>query len=70
MNLRYEIQQDYRLRFLNDQGVTVDYLYDAFYEKRGPVHQFLYVLIRASYNAQQKLIYDSQGPSGLIAARS
>ncbi len=66
MNLRYDIQQDYRLRFLKDQGVTVDYLYDAFDIKRDPVHQFLYGLIRASYNAQQKLTHNSQGSSGSL----
>jgi len=66
MNLRYDIRQDYRLRFLKDQGVAVDYLYDAFYEKRGPVHQFLYALIRASYKTQQKLAHDYQGPSGAL----
>ena len=66
MNLRYDIQQDYRLRFLKDQGVTVDYLYDAFYEKRDPVHQCLNWLIRASYNAQRKLTHDYQGPSGAL----
>ena len=63
MNLQYNIQQDYRLRFLKEQGVTVDYLYDAFHEKRDPVHQFLYALIRGSYNAQQKLAHDDQEPS-------
>jgi hypothetical protein len=66
MNLRYDIQQDYRLRFLKDQGVVVDYLYDAFYEKRGPVHKFLYTLIRVSYRAQQKLAHDYQWPSGAL----
>jgi hypothetical protein len=66
MNLRYDIRQDYRLRFLKDQGVAVDYLYDAFYEKRGPVHQFLYSLILASYNTQQKLAHNYQGPSGAL----
>jgi len=66
MNLRYDIRQDYRLRFLKDQGVAVDYLYDAFYEKRSPVHKFLYALIRASYKAQQKLAHDYQGPSGAL----
>jgi hypothetical protein len=66
MNLRYDIQQDYRLRFLKDQGVAVDYLYDAFCEKRGLVHQLLYALIRASYKAQQKLAHDYQGPSGAL----
>jgi hypothetical protein len=60
MNLQYDIQQDYRLRFLKDQGVVVDYLYDAFYEKRDPVHQFLYSLIRASYKVRQKLAHDYQ----------
>ena len=66
MNLRYDIQQDYRLQFLKDQGVAVDYLYDAFYEKRDPVHQCLYSLIRASYNAQRKLTHDYQGPAGAL----
>ena len=55
MNLRYNIRQDYRLRFLKDQGVAVDYLYDALSEKRGPLHQFLYSLIGASYNYPAKI---------------
>jgi hypothetical protein len=66
MNFRYDIKQDYRLRFLQDQGVTVDYLYDAFYEKRDPVHQFLYSLFRTCYHAEQKLTQDYQSPSGLL----
>jgi hypothetical protein len=66
MNLRYDIQQDYRLQFLKDRGVIVDYLYDAFYEKRDPIHQFLYALIRAGYRTQQKLAYDSRSPSGAL----
>ena len=67
MNLRYDIRQDYRLRFLKDQGVPVDYLYDAFYEKRGLLHQFLNSLIRKSYKAQQKQTPDYQGPSGALS---
>jgi hypothetical protein len=63
MNLQYDIQQDYRLKFLKDQGVVVDYLYDAFYENRDPAHQFLYSLIRASYKVRQKLAHDDQGSS-------
>ena len=66
MNLGYDIRQDYRLKFLKDQGVAVDYLYDAFFEKRSPGHQFLYTLIRTSYKAQQKLAHDYQGPSGVL----
>jgi hypothetical protein len=66
MNLRYDIRQDYRLRFLKNQGVAVDYLYDALSKKRGPFHQFLYSLTRASYNTQQKLTHDDQEPSGAL----
>jgi len=67
MNLQYDIQQDYRLRFLKDQGVFVDYLYDAFDKKRDPFHQFLYALIRASNKTRQKLVHDYRGPSKALS---
>ena len=63
MNLRYDIRQDYRLRFLKDLGVAVDYVYDALSEKRGLVHQFLYSLIRTSYDTDQKLTQEYQESS-------
>jgi hypothetical protein len=66
MNLRYNIRQDYRLSFLKNQGVAVDYVYDALSKKRGPVHQFLYALIRGSYNTQQNLTHDYQEQSGVL----
>ena len=62
MNLRYDIQRDYRLEFLKDQGVIVDYLYDAFDQKRDPLHRFLYALIRACYKTQKKHTQDHHGP--------
>ena len=64
MNLRYDIRHDYRLRFLKEQGVTVAYLYEAFDEKLGPVHKFLYAIIRGSYKIHNKLIQNIQGQSG------
>ncbi len=67
MNLKYNIGQDYRLQFLQHQGVVVDYLYGLFGEELGLVHQFLYALIRASYKAQQKLAYDYQGPFAALS---
>jgi hypothetical protein len=67
MNLQYDTQQDYRLSFLKDQGVVVRYLYNAFDENRGPVHQFLHSLIRASYKLRQKLDHDYQGASKAMA---
>ena len=66
MNLRYDIRHDYRLCFLKEQGVTVDYVYEAFAETLGPVHKFLYALIRRSYRAQSRLILKSNGPAGPI----
>jgi hypothetical protein len=66
MNLRYDIRHDYRLRFLKEQGVAVDYLYEAFAETLGPVHKFLYALIRRSYQAHGRLILNINGPSGPI----
>lgn len=67
MNLRYDIQQDYRLQFLKDRGVIVDYVYDAFEQKRGPLHRFLYALTRTSYKLWRRLTYDPQGPSSVLA---
>lgn len=66
MNLRYDIRQDYRLRFLKEQGVAVDYLYEAFAETLGPLHKFLYALIRRSYQAHGRLILHIKGPFGPI----
>ncbi|CAB1056249.1 hypothetical protein D1BOALGB6SA_985 [Olavius sp. associated proteobacterium Delta 1] len=64
MSLRYDIHQDYRLRFLKEQGVAVDYLYEAFDETLGPVHKILYAIIRRSYRAQNQLLLNINGPSG------
>jgi len=67
MNLQHDIRQDYRLRFLKEQGVTVDYLYEAFDEKLGLVHKFLYALIRGSYNVQKQLTLDNHRKTGPLS---
>jgi len=64
MNPQYDIWQDYRLRFLKNQGVTVDYLYEAFDETLGPVPKFLYKLVRRSYQAQDQLMLHKNGRFG------
>ena len=33
INPRYDIENDYRLKFLKEQGVTVESIYDAFDQK-------------------------------------
>ena len=60
MNLKYDIEQDYRLNFLKQQGVTVDYLYRAYGDDLGPFHQCLHALIRAVYRFRQKHVHDYQ----------
>ncbi len=64
MSLRHDIRQDYRLRFLKEQGVAVAYLYEAFDEKLGPVHKFLYALIRGSYYVEKKLTLNNHRKTG------
>jgi hypothetical protein len=66
MNPQYDIRHDYRLRFLKEQGVVVDYLYGAFNETLGPVPKFLNALVRRSYKAQKRLIQHKNGHSGPI----
>ena len=67
MNLRYDIRQDFRLRFLKEQGVTVEYLYEAFDGKLGPAHKFLYALIRGNYSIQKKLTPGNHKKTGPMA---
>jgi hypothetical protein len=38
INPRYDIENDYRLKFLKEQGVTVESIYDAFDQKMNGLH--------------------------------
>jgi hypothetical protein len=54
MNPRYDVWNDYRLCFLKNQGVAVDYLHNAFDRHRGQFHQILNRLVQTSYGVQQR----------------
>ena len=41
INPEYDIHSDYRLSFLDSEGVTVDFLYNNFDDEFGPIHRFL-----------------------------
>jgi hypothetical protein len=66
MNPRYDIDSDYRLRFLKRQGVTVSYLHGAFDQDRGWIHGLLTTLMHASYAAQKRIDPSKPGAAGIL----
>jgi hypothetical protein len=66
MNPRYDIEGDYRLRFLKSQGVTVNYLHSAFDQNRGWLHGLLTRLMHASYDAQKRIDPSKPGAIGIL----
>jgi hypothetical protein len=52
MNPRFNYGSDYRLRFLKDLGVSVDYLHHSFDRHRGGLHQFLASAMQRSFAFQ------------------
>jgi len=54
MNSRYDIGKDYRLNFLKNLGVAVDYLHDAFAHPRSRFHDFIQSLIQKSFRVQRR----------------
>ncbi len=56
MNLRYNIWSDYRLQFLKDIGVTVNYLYDEFGQYQNGFYRTLYFLMNQCFTFQRTQI--------------
>jgi len=63
MNPRYDYRSDYRLLFLKNQGVTVDYLHNKFDRHRGMFHELLNSAVQRSYASQRRFGVDGQGPT-------
>ena len=59
INPEYDINSDYRLNFLKDSGVEVDYIYNVFDEQLGRLHRILYALFRQCLEVQRG--YDHGG---------
>lgn len=62
MNPRFDFCRDYRLRFLKDMGVTVDYLHNQFDGQRGRFHDLLNSAMHKAYAAQKRWVPHFQGP--------
>ena len=61
MNPRFDYRSDYRLRFLKDLGVTVDYLHNQFDGHRGRLHELLNSAMHKAYAGQRRFVPDDQG---------
>jgi len=62
MNPRYDYRSDYRLLFLKNQGVTVDYLHNKFDRHRGMLHELLNSAVQRSYASQRSFGANGQSP--------
>ena len=56
----YDIQNDYRLDFLKDIGVKVDYVYNNFDQDLGILHRAMRFLFQKSYALQRRLEVNSR----------
>lgn len=68
MNPRYDIDNDYRLQFLKNQGVTVDYLHDAFDRPREQLGRFAHALMQKGYAVQKPHEFDIEDPPGTLSS--
>jgi hypothetical protein len=66
INPRYDIHNDYRLQFLKSQGVTVEYLHDAFDRPRGPLGKFVHALMKKGYAVQKPHEFEIEEPPGTL----
>lgn len=60
MNPKYDIQKDYRLRFLKEAGIKVDFVYNDFAESLGVLHRIIRFLFLFALAIERKLIFHAQ----------
>lgn len=65
MNPRYNVWNDYRLRFLSRLGVAVNYLHSEFDQDRDRIHKSLTTLMHASYATERRMGSSKPGPAGI-----
>jgi hypothetical protein len=56
LNPEYDIQQDYRLNFLRNLGISVDYIYRAFDRQLGFEHRVLMSIFLWCFAIQRKMV--------------
>jgi UDP-N-acetylglucosamine:LPS N-acetylglucosamine transferase len=60
LNPQYDINNDYRLKFLKEQGIPVQSIYDAFSQKLNGPHQAMRFIYMWLFANGKKLDYDKQ----------
>jgi hypothetical protein len=55
LNPEYDLHSDYRLRFLGNQGVKVNYIYDEFGRALGPIHLIMRFISRTCFSVANRL---------------
>jgi hypothetical protein len=66
LNAEYDIKSDYRLNFLKDSGVPVDWLYNHFDQNLGRLHSILRFLTRKSYALQRRFERNTTSPAAVV----
>ena len=67
MNPEYDIQSDYRLQFLRDEGVKVDFLYNDFEQSLGLLQRIVRFLFISTLAIERKLISDLQSQLSFLS---
>jgi hypothetical protein len=66
MNPQYDIRNDYRLQFLKNEGVPVDYLHDAFDQHQGLFHNLMQAFIQKCSNLRRRIEGDESEQPGKL----
>ena len=67
VNPEYNIQSDYRLQFLRDEGVKVDFLYNDFEQSLGLLQRIVRFLFISTLAIERKLISDLQSQLSFLS---
>jgi len=67
MNPEYDIQSDYRLQFLRDEGVKVDFLYNDFEQNLGLLQRIVRFLFISTLAIERKLVSDLQSQLSFLS---
>ena len=66
INPRYDISSDYRLCFLKNQGVTVNYIHHEFDRHRGRFHELMHARMQQCFAFQKRLASPDRRHSGIL----
>jgi len=67
INPEYDIQSDYRLQFLREEGVKVDFLYNDFEQSLGLLQRIVRFLFISTLAIERKLVSDLQSQLSFLS---